>query len=180
LDVLPENTAKISNEIKKHDIPTIHIRFLFIIYKVNIVEYDPTIYITKPQTITFLSSNPFNGFKINSKLFRKARKKPSNTQVFLTNEQPLKEDAAFNDFIASGYTTCLAIPLSHQLGTRFGEIVTLKWDDINDELQDQIHIQRMEIKTEKKDEKGNWLPTTIIVVEHTKSSAGDRNVFLTE
>ena len=38
----------------------------------------------------------------------------------------------------------------------------------------------MESKEEKQDEQGNWIPANIIVAEHTKSSAGDRNVFLTK
>jgi len=127
-----------------------------------------------------ISINPFNSFKIDSKLFRKVKKKPSNMQVFLTDEQPLIEAAAFNDFSESGYTACLGIPLSHQLGNRLGEIVALEWNDINDEVQDHIHIQRMESKEERQDEQGNWIPANIIVVAHTKSSAGNRNVFLTE
>lgn len=116
-----------------------------------------------------LPINPFNSFKIDSKLFRKFKKKPSNTQVFLTDEQPLIEDTAFQDFSESGYTACLGIPLSRQLGTRIGEIVALEWNDINDEVQDYIHIQRMESKEEKQDEQGNWIPANIIVAEHTKS-----------
>lgn len=99
--------------------------------------------------------NPFNSFKIDSKLFRKVKKKPSITQVFLTDEQPLIEGAAFKDFFESAYTACLGIPLSRQLGSRLGEIVALEWNDINDEVQDHLHIQRMESKEEKQDEQGN-------------------------
>ncbi len=79
-----------------------------------------------------------------------------------------------------GYTACLGIPLAFQLGARLGELVTLKWSDIDEEKLNHIHIQRMERKIHEEDSDGKWKTTGYEVVEHTKSEAGDRNTYLTK
>lgn len=60
----------------------------------------------------------------------------------------------------------LALIFQYQTGVRIGELVILRYEDI--ETENYIHIQRM------------YRRDTHEVVEHTKSDDGDRQVYLTE
>lgn len=124
-----------------------------------------------------LTANLSRLYEADTKLLTKVKKPESSTQVYLRSEQPLLEQAAWTDFYQTSSTTPLSIILGTQLGCRIGELVALKWEDISGNY---IHIQRMEQRVCKQDEKGNWLPDTYTVVEHTKSAAGDRSLFLTK
>lgn len=125
-----------------------------------------------------IEKNPFSDVKINSKLFRITKKKADATQVFLVEEQTQIENEAINDFMESNYSACLGIALCFQLGARLGEMVALKWSDINEEKNNYLHIQRMERKIHTQQADGTWKCTGYEVVEHTKSSAGDRNIYI--
>ena len=78
-------------------------------------------------------------------MFRTVRKKPNESQVFMTDDQPLVEKEAWNDFYENDYSACLGIALCFQLGARLGEMVALKWSDIDYERK-SIHIQRNVVK----------------------------------
>ena len=116
---------------------------------------------------------------LDRKLFESEKKKPDATQVFLVDEQP-KIEEALRDFKESGYTACLSIALCFQLGARLGEMVALKWSDIDEEKQNYIHIQRMERKVHAEQADGTWKSAGYEVVNHTKSEAGNRNTYLTQ
>ncbi len=58
----------------------------------------------------------------------------------MTDEQPLVEKEAWNDFYENGYSACLGIALCFQPGARLGEMVALKWSDIDDG-HDEDHAQ---------------------------------------
>ena len=124
-----------------------------------------------------VSSNVFSEIKIDAKLFKTVKKADDKKQVFLVDEQPLIEIEAHKDFEESGYKSSapLAIPLLFQLGCRLGELVALKTTDIKGKY---IHIQRQEIKEQQRNTDGKWLSAKRIVVEYTKSEAGDRKVYL--
>lgn len=107
-----------------------------------------------------------------------SKKKPEDaTQVFLTNEQPLIEKEAYKDFECTGVVACLAIPFAFQTGLRLGEIVALKESDIHGNY---IHIQRMEVRTVEQMPDGTWSKQEFDVVDHAKSDAGEREVFLSK
>lgn len=126
-----------------------------------------------------LPSNPYNDFKIDGKLFRKVKKPNDDTQVFLTTERPLIEAEAWQDFHDNGYVTALAIPLAFQTGVRLGELTAIKETDICHNGK-YLHIQRMAQKLERQRPDGTWYPATWITVEHVKTSASDRYIYLTE
>ena len=126
-----------------------------------------------------ISENLYNSFKIDGKLFRKIKKPEDSTQVFLTNERPLIEAEAWKDFEQTGCTVALAIPLAFQTGLRLGELVALKSTDVCRDGK-YLHIQRMRQKVEKQLPDGSWQPCEWQNADHTKTSAGDRYVFLTE
>lgn len=127
----------------------------------------------------FHTANAFREFKVEGKLFRKVKKPEDDTQVFLTYERPLVEQEAWADFKEKNCTSALAIPLAFQLGVRIGELVALKSTDISPDGK-YIHIQRMAQRQAEQRPDGTWEYSKWIVVEHVKSSAGDREVFLTK
>ena len=126
-----------------------------------------------------ISENPYNSFRIDGKLFQKRKKPEDNTQVFLTDERPLIEAEAWKDFEKTGCTTALAIPLAFQTGMRLGELVALKSTDVCNDGK-YLHIQRMRQKVEKQLPDGRWKSCEWQMADHTKTSAGDRYLYLTE
>jgi len=126
-----------------------------------------------------IPQNYYNLFTIEGKLFRKTKKPDDETQVFLVSEQPLIEAEAWKDFEENGYTTALAIPLAFQTGVRLGELTAIKTTDICRNGK-YLHIQRMAQKVERQKPDGSWYPAEWTTVEHAKTSAGDRYIYLTE
>ncbi|MEY8356733.1 tyrosine-type recombinase/integrase [Lachnospiraceae bacterium 54-53] len=123
--------------------------------------------------------NPYNQFTVDKKLLKKVKQPEDGTQVFLTNERPLIECEAWSDFEEKNCTSALAIPLAFQLGVRLGELIAIKETDISPDGK-YLHIQRMVQKQEQQHPDGSWYPARWEAVEHTKSSAGDRMIYLTE
>lgn len=123
--------------------------------------------------------NPYNQFTVDKKLLKKVKQPEDGTQVFLTNERPLIECEAWLDFKERGCTSALAVPLAFQLGVRLGELVAIKETDISPDGK-YLHIQRMVQKQERQRPDGSWYPARWEAVEHTKSSAGDRMIYLTK
>lgn len=123
--------------------------------------------------------NPYNQFTVDKKLLKKIKQPEDGTQVFLTNERPLIECEAWSDFEEKNCTSALAIPLAFQLGVRLGELIAIKETDISSDGK-YLHIQRMVQKQERQRPDGSWYPARWEAVEHTKSSAGDRMIYLTE
>lgn len=126
-----------------------------------------------------INENPFQKVKMESKLFKPVKKKSDETQVFLTDEKKCVEKEAYADFAESNETACLAIPFLFQTGLRISEIVALKWSDIDEEKENYIHVQRMETKEFDRLADGTWSYPRRVVIERTKSDAGNRNVYLT-
>lgn len=124
-----------------------------------------------------LSDNPFSKVSVDKKLFQAKKKPQDNTQVFLTDEQPLIEAESRKDFAETGATACLAVPLAFQTGLRLGEIVALKESDVVDNY---LHVQRMEVRKVEQLADGTWSKQTFAVVDYTKSEAGDREVYLSK
>lgn len=119
-----------------------------------------------------LKENPFSAVHIDGKrMFRKVKKKADNTQVFLSSEIPAIQKLAWNDFLNNDKLlhrlAPLAILFQFQTGVRIGELCACCEEDVENE--NYIHIQRMYRYGAHKPE----------IVEHTKTSYGDRSIFLT-
>lgn len=117
-----------------------------------------------------IKNNPLLEVHIDGKrLFRKVKKKPDHTQVFLTDEILVVYRTAWEHFSSPNKLfhklSPLAVLFQFQTGVRLGELCALKYSDI--ESENFIHIQRM------------FRYETNEVVEHTKTEYSDRNVFLT-
>lgn len=113
----------------------------------------------------YISFNPMDHVSIYVK-FRQVVKKSGATQTYNTEE--LK---ALNDYLDAMYsetedTSFLAVKLNFLIGLRVGELVALKWSDIQG---NKLHVVREEIR--------NQSANVTTVVEHTKTNR-DRFVIL--
>jgi integrase len=119
----------------------------------------------------YITYNPFTDVDINTNGCKPQSKKNSTSRVYLPNE---KEELfkVLNSYIDTypQRTDGYAIFLLFKLGLRIGELVALKWSDI-DYSTNELHIHRMESMVNETDEK--LIPA---VVEYTKrkSPYGDR------
>lgn len=124
----------------------------------------------------YISTNSFNRVKVSHKMFQHVKKPESETQVFLEDEQTLIVKAAREKFEKRSWCiTPLFVLLNFQLGLRIGELVALKWEDING---DYLSVQRMEASTFHVEENGDVIPDGFEVVPYVKSDAGFRKIYL--
>lgn len=119
--------------------------------------------------IGIIDYNPMHQIKVDRKMFRREKKKPDATQVYTPEELASIEDLAWKDFYAEvkDYRLApLALIFQYQTGVRIGELVALRYEDIEEDHY--IHVQRMYRRDARQ------------VVEHTKTDDGDRFIYLTE
>lgn len=121
----------------------------------------------------YIDSNPYNDVDINTNACRQVIKHTASSRVYFPDEKE-KLFNALNDEIKlkPNSTDCFAVFLLFKLGVRIGELVALKWTDI-DYTNNEIHICRMESKEYNSD--GDLRVT---VVEHTKKKSTDGDRFL--
>ena len=125
--------------------------------------------------LNIIPTNPFTRVKINKKMFAKPIQKPSETQVFLEDEEQRVYDyALFKHKNKPKFITPLAIALNFNLGLRVCELVSIKWSDIDG---DYITIQREEVAVYKF-VKNEFERNGYKVVDHAKSDAGVRSLYL--
>jgi len=125
----------------------------------------------------YICDNPFERVRINPKLFKKIPKKNDDTQVYLEEEQKQLVQEALKDYHEKPESTAsLAIALYFQIGLRVGELVALRECDIKGNY---ISIERMEVRKEERRADGKWVKTGYEVVDHTKTDAGQRSLYLT-
>ena len=124
-----------------------------------------------------IAESPFKGVTVSAKLFQYVPKKKSETQVFLLEEQQKIIKEAYMDYDRRRETSALAIVLAFATGMRAGEIVALKYSDVEG---NSLYIQRMEVKVYQKNPDGSWGKRGYAVTDHTKSPAGMRKIYLTK
>lgn len=124
----------------------------------------------------FITTNPMLEVEINSKAFVKSKKKQDETQVYLMHEQPLVIAEAYKGLMKKpNMTAPLGIVLAFNLGVRVGELAALKKSDFEGNY---IKIKRMEVDDYTTDDFVNFQTTGKIIVDYTKSDAGDRKVYV--
>ncbi|MFT3985868.1 MAG: site-specific integrase, partial [Lachnospiraceae bacterium] len=124
--------------------------------------------------LKIIDKDPFSRVKIDGKLVVKNKKPSSESQVFLCDEQRkicehLADKISRNEKAITPY----ALLLNFQLGLRVGEIVAIKWNDIENGY---ISINRMEVDDYSLGDGIKYNGKK--VVEFTKSSAGVRNIYI--
>lgn len=125
----------------------------------------------------YISKNPMDGIKVSLANIQQPTRKSKEEVVFTTIEKDLLRDFIKADSANYKNTTPYAILLSFQLGLRVGELVSLKWSDIKNNI---IHIQRQEVIYNKYDDNLNKIANSVHeIVDYTKSTAGNRFLPLT-
>lgn len=118
-----------------------------------------------------IQENPFQEVEVKTIACKPQKKQNDTSRVYLPEEKE-KLFIMLNKELASkpNVTDAYAVFLLFKLGLRIGELVALKWDDI-DVKNKEIHIHRME--TLKECENGSMKS---VVVEYTKKKSpyGDR------
>lgn len=125
-----------------------------------------------------LSVNEFDTIEIEEHNFEDSPTYRDADRVFLKSEQKQISALSLEDYQKKDSIACIGIVLCFEIGVRLGELVALKWSDISYNIPDYIYIQRMESKLEQTDSHGNYLPAKRIVVNHTKTKNGLRDVYL--
>lgn len=122
-----------------------------------------------------LPVNHYAEFKINSSLFTPAIPKEPEYEVYNEAEEKLIKEMAYKEFEKHpDRTSSLAVVINFSLGLRVGELVALKWKDLK---APYLHIRRMEQKQYDLLPDDTW-KQRIEVVEHTKSDAGCRTIYV--
>lgn len=130
----------------------------------------------------FIEKNVFEDVKINTKMFRRVKKKSGATQVYMTDEIPkMINDMARRFANDPSNTAPLAVMLDFETGIRIGELLALRKSDISPDGC-YLHIQRQVVRDFKRvdDNCFKMKFCGFKVVEYTKSDDGDREVYLTE
>lgn len=126
----------------------------------------------------YINKNPFPDVKINSKMFRRTKKKSGEKEVYtVEEEQMLVEDMLRRFEKDQANTAPLAVMLEFEIGVRVGELCALKFDDIEGNY---ILIQRQEVEEFKKIDDYTMRFKNFKVVDYTKTEDGFRYVYLTE
>lgn len=124
----------------------------------------------------YIEKNVFAEVRVNAKMFSKKKKSDSEEQVYTLEEELLLVAQAWEDYCNNPeVTTPLAVILIFYLGLRVGEVVALKDEDIK---KDKIVIRRMESRKFETSNEIDYKQSGRTVVEHTKSSAGNREIYL--
>lgn len=125
----------------------------------------------------YIDESPFDKVKVDKKMFTVVPKPKDETQVFSTKlEEEIKACALDKYERQPRSITPLALLLNFCLGLRVGELVALKWSDIENNY---IKIQRMEVDKYIITPQGKVIKDGYEVVEYTKSGAGIRELYLT-
>lgn len=128
------------------------------------------------ESVGYIEENLFLKIHVNPKLFRKVKKKDSRTQVYTEEEQSLILEEAWSDFQNNiEDTTPLAVMLAFFIGTRPGETVAIKEDDV---FGNCLDIHRMESGVFETKDGIEYNRVGVEVVEYTKSEAGERRVII--
>ena len=125
-----------------------------------------------------LNSNEFQKVKINSKLFKRTKKKMSETQVYSESE----EESLINDMIRRfnrhpDSAAPLAVMFMFETGIRIGEACALKFEDVSNGY---IHIQRQEVREFEWVDEFTMKFKCFKIAEYAKSEDGYRDIYLTE
>lgn len=127
----------------------------------------------------YIVKNPMANLIVSTSHIEQAPKQTKKEAVFTIEEKDLLRDYIKAD--SGNYKTSApyAILLSFQLGLRVGELIALKWSDIDFE-KGIIHIQRQEIVYDKYNDKLEKIACSVHEIrEYTKTTAGMRELPLT-
>lgn len=124
----------------------------------------------------FIENDTWSMVKINTKKLQKNIKKGNDEEIYFYEEQKQLIEYSLYMFNKNPRNiTALAIPLIFVTGLRIGEIVSLKYSDI-DEINNVIIINKSESVIYELDGNGKFSYSRKEVQDHTKTLAGIRKV----
>lgn len=124
-----------------------------------------------------LTINHLRSIKINSHLYTPTSFKEENEEVFTEQEQALVMKEAENDSKEHDSAIPLGICILFLTGMRIGELCALRNCDIADNY---LYVRRMMIENQIEASDGGLTRNGYTIVEHAKSSAGMRKIYLPE
>lgn len=129
----------------------------------------------------YIDKNPFDRINVRSLGLFNTPKKNSKDKVFSKNETKDINRVAFEDFAEKPCCVPLAVLLVFQTGLRLGEVVALKWCDVDFESK-KLRVCRFERVQQNYTADYKQLTTCehVIVECDTKGEYGERFVDLTE
>lgn len=123
----------------------------------------------------YIETNKFRSVKLNSHLYKTATFKEEHEEAFTEEEQALVMQEAVQDSFDTNSAIPLGICILFLTGMRIGELCGLRYGDIKD---DSIYISRM-VVAKQTDTPDGLKNSGYEIVEHAKSSAGQRRIPLT-
>ena len=125
----------------------------------------------------YIEKNVFSEVKINTKMFRRVKKKTGETEVY----SPEEEKKLVMDMLRRlnenpSNTAPLAVILQFEIGVRIGELCAIKTTDISGNY---VTIQRQEVRVFEHVNDYRMRFAGFKVVEYTKSDDGYRQIYLT-
>ena len=124
----------------------------------------------------YINDDTWEKVKINTKKLKRNQKKPSEEEVYFLDEQKKLIGYSFKQFEKNPRNiTALAIPFIFVTGLRIGELVCLKYNDI-DEEKGIIRVSKSESVMYSLDEDGEFTYNGKEVLEHAKTDAGERDI----
>lgn len=129
----------------------------------------------------YVDKNPFDRINVRSLGLYNTPKKNSKDKVFSISETKDINRVAFEDFAEKPYCVPLAVMFVFQTGLRLGEVVALKWSDVDFESK-KLRVCRFERVQQNYTSDFKQLTSCehVIVECDTKGEYGERFVDLTE
>lgn len=125
----------------------------------------------------YIDKNVFTEVKINTKMFRRVKKKTGETEVYSPEEEKNLVMDMFRRFNENPDNTApLAVILQFEIGVRIGELCAIKTTDISGNY---VTIQRQEVREFEPISDYKMRFKGFKVVEYTKSDDGYRQIYLT-
>ena len=126
----------------------------------------------------WIESNVFSQVTINTRLFRRTKKKTGETQVYTVDEEAeLINDMHRRFQNRPQNMSPLAVMFLFETGLRIGEVCAVKHSDIEGNY---IHIQRQEVRDFEMVDDCTMKFKCFKIVEYAKTDDGFRDVYLTE
>ena len=129
----------------------------------------------------YVHTNPFDDIDTSKLPLFNENKKSGKQKAFVCGEHTKIIQAAMDDYISKPYPVPLAIILTFFTGLRVGEIVALKWEDIDWERKKLLVRRYEEDVVDIKDDFTGYSRYHYVIYDNdTKGSYGSREVFLTD
>lgn len=127
----------------------------------------------------YVTENPFLYIDYKKLNMRKARRKKSTEKAFSKTESKDICEVAFEDFKRGKDCVPLAVAFTFHTGLRSGEVVALKWEDVNLDNKTMV-VQRLERQYQVTDDFRKLGKHIYEIEEDTKGSFGDRPIELSD